>query len=107
MEFCYKYSDGNGRLYHIAFSVDRGLSLSTAKTYSALLIHNQFAGYCEGNASGSLFRPTFDLDKEHHYKILTNLNCWDLLMLMESDYVEEDDLIHICFGPAENGLTDD
>ena len=110
MEVCYKYHDGNGRFYQIAFSANTGVSLSTNKTYTALLIHNQFVGYCEGQASGTFFRPTFELDEGHHFKILTNLNCWDLLTVMESDYVDDEDLIHICFGPevvrVENGLTD-
>lgn len=113
MQFCYKYDDGNGRLYQIAFSAESGLSLSTTCTYSALLINNHYVGHCEGKASGALFCPTFELHEGHHYKILSNVNCWDLLVLMETEYVEEDLIIDICFGPiitkkdesGENGLT--
>ena len=101
MEFCYKFDTECGRSYQLHF-VTEGMSLSISKKYSALIINNQFIGYCEGDAQKSLFRPTFELPDEHHYKILTNINCWDLLLVMETEYIDDDILIYICFGPKEN-----
>lgn len=103
MEFCIKYPSEFGRSYQLHFSKE-GLSLSTAKKYSVLLINNQFESYCEGEPTGSIFLPVLKLNKGDHYKLIVDLNCWDLLALMETDYVDDELLIEICFGSVKTNL---
>lgn len=41
----------------------------------------------------------------HDYKVITNLNCWDLLTIVESDFNHTDELLELCY-ELENELSE-
>jgi hypothetical protein len=39
------------------------------------------------------------LEKDHVYHVVSNLTCWDLLELMETEHITVDYLLDICYPP--------
>jgi hypothetical protein len=37
----------------------------------------------------------------HDYKVIANLNCWDLLTFLESEFVHTDDILEMCYPKNE------
>ncbi len=99
MDFMFKHSEG--LTYRIHF-VTEGMCLSIFKSYSAVVMFGQCISWCEGSVENlDLSIPV--RAKIHNYKVLANLNCWDLLLVLESEFNHTDELVEMCF---KNELSD-
>lgn len=83
-----------------------GLCLSTTTLYKALIIDGRCS---EWRKSDETFNYTelFKLDKDYPHKVLADINCWDLLTILESDHNCSDELDALCFSPPQNEFTDE
>ncbi len=98
MDFHFKRRQGN--VYQLAFE-PRGLCLSPSKKYSVLILWGKCVSWCvlnEGKLEYSIVAMLgFD------YIVVSNLDCWDILQVLEADHVHLEDMLDLCY---ENESTD-
>ena len=103
MDFMLKCKDRCG--YQLQFSEESGLCLSIFKEYKALIVFGTCISWCECDG-GNLDYTSIVADfKEHSYVVVSNINCWDLLTILESDYNRNDELIELCYPLPETTLA--
>lgn len=88
-----------GRCYQLGSGI--GVSLSTTKLYSVLLLFGYVSSYGEKVNTLSFKEVIQFTEEDIHYKIIINLNCWDILRLLENGYNDDDEIGYIIYGPPE------
>ena len=96
MDFFYRYPGGPAHRLHFR---KVGLSLSTTKTYKALIIEGQCREWTEESAPLS-YKAMFERGKDWDYKVVANLTCWDVLALLEMEHVSTEELCEMCYPPS-------
>lgn len=106
MDFMYKVPGGIA--YQLHFTCDKGLCLSPFKKYKAIIIDGQCVSWCEYNDTLD-YSPSFKIPKGSDYKVLDNIDCWDLFLIFESEHNRAEDLLELCYDRSspKNELTDD
>ena len=100
MDFMYKRAVSS--TYQLKFT-PRSLCLSSSAKYCAAIIFGQCVSWCEGDIKNlDLSLPVYA--EIHDYKVLANLNCWDLLAIFESEFNRTEELLDLCY---ENELSGD
>ena len=98
----FKHIEASG--YQIKFTTE-GLCVSPFKTYSAVIIFGQCVTWCEGSTKNlDLSIPV--AAKIHDYKVVANLNCWDLLTILESEFNRTEELLEMCYPLPKNELSE-
>lgn len=54
-------------------------------------------GWCEEETGKLDYSIPVSFGKDWNYKVLANLNCWDLLTILESDYNRTEELLELCY----------
>ena len=90
-----------GSAYQLCFSTE-GLCLSPFKKYSALLVDGKCVDWCEHDVRKLNLKKVRDFDND--YKYIVNLDCWDILTILESEFNHTDELEVMCY-PLENELS--
>ena len=94
MEFSFKYRRGN--TYQLTFE-PRGLCVSPFKKYSALVFLGQCISWCEMGNGQLDYSSVVGRKDIFHYQVVTNLDCWDLLQILEADHVHDDDILEMTY----------
>lgn len=100
MDFIFKCRLGCG--YQLRFSSE-GICLSPFKKYDALIVDGKCLDWCEQGVRKLNLKLVADFDKD--FKYIANLNCWDILTILESEFNHTDELEEICY-PLENELSE-
>ena len=93
MDFMFKHNEG--LIYRLYFTTE-GLCLSPFKKYSVVIIFGICVNWCEGGTSGLDLKIPVAAEI-HDYKVIANLNCWDLLTILESEFNHTDELLEMCY----------
>ncbi len=103
MDFMYKSLEGS--VYQLHFTHDKGICLSPFKKYKALVLDGVCVSWCE--SGGKLeWKEILAVDKDYYYIAISNIDCWDLLQILETWHNETEDLLMLCYQPStQNGLS--
>lgn len=80
--------------------------MSPFKKYKAMILFGKCVSWCDEVSNLDYSMPAKLGTDTFYYMVLSNLNCWDLLQILESEYVHVDDAIELCYD-LKNESEDD
>lgn len=110
MDFMYKSLEGSA--YQLHFTHEKGICLSPFKKYKALVLDGVCVSWCE--ADGKLeWGKILDVGQEYYHIAISNIDCWDLLQILEDWHNETEEMMMLCYRVSreltddQNGLSED
>lgn len=94
MDFHYKHRQSN--TYQLRLE-GFGHCLSPFKKYNALILFGVCVSWCEQGNGKLEYKLVVLLEDTFTYMVLNNLDCWDILQMLEADHVHCDDALELCY----------